>query len=96
MDQKEYKIRSLIHRKKALYKRTLIYTLISALTILIWAFTGFGTFWPIWVMFGFTIALIVDAIRVGSINFLKPYLPFLEDDWEEKEVQKLLKSKKAL
>jgi hypothetical protein len=38
-------------------------SLVTALMVIIWAATGAGSFWPIWVMFGLGIALALSAWR---------------------------------
>ena len=49
-------------KKKAGFKRTAVtFVIIWVLLIVIWAVTGQGYFWPIWVIFGLGIATIFSA-----------------------------------
>jgi uncharacterized membrane protein len=39
---------------------------VTALTVIVWALTGAGSFWPIWVIFGLGIAVAVSAWRASG------------------------------
>jgi hypothetical protein len=40
------------------------YVIINALLVVVWAVSGAGYFWPIWVMFGWGIGLVLHAWTV--------------------------------
>ena len=57
---------------------------VVALMIVIWALSGGGYFWPIWVVFGFGIAL----VTTGWQAYGRTSAPITEDDIQS-EMEKL-------
>ncbi len=67
--------------KRLQAQRQFMATLVSGigvvlLMVVIWLLSGRGYFWPIWVMFGFAIALATTAWHAYG----KPQTPITEDD----------------
>jgi hypothetical protein len=54
--------------KQAFYRALFAYVVINLFLIGIWAFSGRGTFWPIWVMLGWGLAMAFYAFRVFGPN----------------------------
>ena len=46
-----------------------VYVLVNALLVVIWAFSGAGYFWPIWIIAGWGIGL---ALNAWTVYFEKP------------------------
>lgn len=56
-----------IHRVKAkrgFTQNCVVYVVINAFLVGIWAFSGGGTFWPIWVMLGWGVGLALHGYNV--------------------------------
>jgi uncharacterized membrane protein len=78
-----------VRARRGFYWHLAVYVVINLMLIAIWYFTtgGHGYFWPMWVLLGWGIGLIFNAIAV-----------FARDDvWSEKaaidkEVEKIKKS----
>jgi Domain of unknown function (DUF1707)/2TM domain len=50
--------------RRAFYRALFAYVVINLFLIGIWAFSGRGTFWPIWVVLGWGLAMAFYAFRV--------------------------------
>lgn len=53
-----------LERKHKLLNDVVAYVVINAFLIGVWAFTGFGYFWPGWVLAGWAVALLLDAWNI--------------------------------
>ena len=77
-----------VRARRGFYWHLLVYVVINLMIVGIWYFVaGRGYFWPGWVLFGWGIALIFNAIAVFAKN----------DVWSEraaveKEIEKIKKS----
>jgi hypothetical protein len=60
---REQAIRSL-RKKRDFRTHVVMYVLVNALLVGIWAITGAGYFWPAWVLAGWGIAVIANAWEV--------------------------------
>lgn len=94
----EHQARDYVKKLRRFYTDVLIYAAVNVGLILIWAISGGGYFWPIWVIIGWGIGLGVHAFSLGLIPQINTSVPFLTPEWEEKEVRRLVvaehKSKK--
>lgn len=58
-----------LHRKRAFKQYLVTYLVINAAMVVVWAVSGRGSFWPVWVFFGTTIALVFSGWNAyGSGN----------------------------
>lgn len=77
-----------VRAKKGFYSHLAVYILVNLMLVAIWFFTGAQYFWPMWVMLGWGIGLIINGVAVFSKR---------DSGWEmreiEKEVGKIKKSK---
>jgi hypothetical protein len=85
--EEESKIRERLKELKTFYTNLVIYGGVSIACILIWLLTGAGAFWPIWPIFGFALAALLQGIRLGALPMLEDIFPFLKPDWEEKQLE---------
>lgn len=83
--------RSHVKKLRRFYTDILIYAVVNLGLILIWAISGGGTFWPIWVIVGWGIGLGVHAFSLGLLPQIDVMIPFLTNEWEEQEVRRLMK-----
>ncbi len=60
--------------KRDFRTHALVYVVVNALLVVIWAFSGGGYFWPIWPMAGWGIGLVLHA---WMVYFQRP---ITEDD----------------
>lgn len=76
-----------VRAKKAFYSHLTVYIIVNLMLVAIWYFTGAGYFWPMWVMLGWGIGLVLNAVATFSKH---------DVSWEmreiEKEVEKIKKS----
>lgn len=89
----EEKIRQRVGELKRFYKALLVYVAVSLFCILLWMGGNNGSFWPLWVILGFTVATFSQAMKLGYFPILENFFPFLKDSWEEEQVDALLKKK---
>lgn len=65
-----------VERKRKVRTDLVIYVVINLFLVVVWAVSGFGYFWPGWVMAGWGVLLGLDAWSVYSRR------PATEDDIE--------------
>lgn len=53
-----------IHARRGLASQAVAYLAVNTFLIVIWAATGGGSFWPIWVIASWGISLVISAIFV--------------------------------
>lgn len=87
---KEKEVREKVQALRQFYQNLLNYGAISLFCCLIWLTTG-GTFWPLWVLIGFIISATVQALNLGMLPVLEDIFPFFRPDWEERQVQLMMK-----
>lgn len=87
----EQQARVYIHKLRQFYTDILIYGVVNLGLILIWALSGGGYFWPIWVIVGWGIGLGVHAFSLGLIPQINAAIPFMTSEWEDQEVRRLMK-----
>lgn len=68
-----------VRAKKGFYSHLTVYILINLMLVAIWFFTGAGYFWPMWVMLGWGIGLIINGVAVFSKR---------DSGWEKREIEK--------
>lgn len=76
-----------VRARRGFYWHLTVYVIINLMLIGIWYFTGHGYFWPGWVLLGWGIGLVFNAVAVFARS----------DVWSEreaidKEVEKIKKS----
>lgn len=87
--------RKYIQDLKGLYVNVSIYGTVFIVCLLIYFTMGGSGFWPIWVFIGFVAAAVLQSLSMGEMKQLEEILPFLKSEWEEQQVQKLLKKPKG-
>lgn len=87
-------VRQRVRELKKFYLDLSIYAIVSFFCVLVWISMGCGLFWPIWVILGFAIASLLEAMKLGQLTIFEEILPFLRPEWEEEQVQKIEKEKK--
>lgn len=90
----EAEVREHVRKLRRFYTDVLVYTLVNLFLILIWALSGAGYFWPIWVIIGWGIGLGIHAFTIGLIPQMTSMVPFLTAEWEDEEVRKLVSTRK--
>ena len=95
MSIEQEKQKEQIQELKRLYINIAIYLCIFLLSIVVWFGMSFYRFWPIWVFIGFAVASLSQAIAIGQGKKLEDILPFLNKEWEEKQLKKLSKAKEV-
>ena len=63
-DQSRRHAISRLSRKKAYRHQVINYLWVNALLIVVWALTGFGSFWPIYPIFGWGVALLIQGWQI--------------------------------
>lgn len=86
----EDQIREYVHKLRRFYTDVLIYVIVNIGLVLIWAISGGGYFWPIWVIIGWGIGLGVHAFSLGLIPQMNAMVPFMTAEWEDREVRRLM------
>ena len=61
------------------YSHLAVYILVNLMLVAIWFFTGAQYFWPMWVMLGWGIGLIINGVAVFSKR---------DSGWEMREIEK--------
>ncbi len=89
----EEKARDTARMLRRLYLDLLIYGLVNFGLVIIWALSGVGYFWPIWVIVGWGMALVIHAATSGALPYMRDIFPFLKPDWEDQKVKELLRQK---
>jgi hypothetical protein len=89
----EHQVRDYIHKLRRFYTDVLIYGVVNIGLILIWALSGGGYFWPVWVIIGWGIGLGVHAFSLGLIPQMNAWIPFMTAEWEDQEVRRLMEAK---
>ncbi len=85
------KISQKVKQIKGFYINLTVYIAIFFACVIAWMAMGGGAFWPIWVLMGCGIAAFSEGLRIGMLPVLSDILPFLREDWEEKQKKTLLK-----
>lgn len=88
----EQQVRTHVRKLKRFYTDILIYVIVNVGLILIWAVSGGGYFWPIWVIVGGGIGLSIYAFSVGLIPQMNAMIPFTKPEWEDQEVRRLMEA----
>jgi len=92
--QSEKEIREKVRSQRDFYRHVSIYCLVSFVAILIWAISGGGSFWPIWIILGWGTFLAFHAVSLGVFPAVQEFLPFFSPEWEEQQVKKVIASLK--
>jgi hypothetical protein len=90
-------VRRYVRELRLFYKEVLVAAVIFVFCLVAWMATG-GSFWPVWVFFAFSVKIAIRAVAVGVVNkkaCLTKFTSFLSQEWEEKQVDKYIKSYEA-
>ncbi|MEB3702148.1 2TM domain-containing protein [Candidatus Bealeia paramacronuclearis] len=87
MNEKE--AREYVKNLKKFYTEAVGFGGVVLLFILIWAASGMGYFWPLWVILFGGMGLLYRAINFGFLPQLTEMLPFTNPQWEDDQVKKL-------
>jgi len=88
----EHQVREHVRKVRRFYTDALVYAVVNIGLILIWAVSGGGYFWPIWVIIGWGIGLGVHAFSLGLIPQMNAMVPFMTAEWEDQEVRRLMEA----
>jgi hypothetical protein len=88
----ENQVREHVHKLRRFYTDVLIYVVVNIGLILVWAVSGGGYFWPIWVIIGWGIGIGVHAFSLGLIPQMNAMVPFMTAEWEDQEVRRLMEA----
>lgn len=88
----EHQVREHVRKLRRFYSDALIYGVVNLGLILIWAISGGGYFWPIWVIIGWGIGLGIHAFSLGLIPQMNAMVPFMTAEWEDQEVKRLMQA----
>lgn len=91
----EQEMRKRVRALKEFYQSLIIYGLVNAGLVVVWAVSGGGYFWPIWVMVGWGLGLGVSAVSLGLLPQLSSLFPVFSEDWEEGQLQKMRRHQSA-
>ena len=76
-----------VRARRGFYWHLVVYAVINLMLVAIWYFTGQGYFWPAWVLLGWGIALILNAVSVFARDDIGSERAAIE-----KEIEKIKKS----
>jgi uncharacterized membrane protein len=76
-----------VRARRGFYWHLIVYIVINLMLIGIWYFTGRGYFWPAWVLFGWGIGLVFNALHVFTKSDIGSERAAIE-----KEIDKIKKS----
>lgn len=88
----ESQVREHVRKLRRFYTDALIYSVVNLGLVLIWAISGGGYFWPIWVIIGWGIGLGIHAFSLGLIPQMNAMVPFMTAKWEDDEVRRLMEA----
>lgn len=88
----EIDIKARVKELRNFYVDLTLYGTVNLGLILIWAISGGGYFWPIWVIVGWGIGMLLKAISLDMIPALADVFPFFDKTWEEQQIKRLMKS----
>ena len=75
---------SRLSRKRAYRHQVINYLLVNALLIVVWAFSGFGFFWPIYPLMGWGFALLIQGWKI----IIHPYRHSFSEEEINREIEK--------
>ena len=87
----ETQARERVSQLKRFYTDLTIYALVNLALVLVWGISGGGYFWPIFVIIGWGIGLGLQAFSLGLMPVAAEIFPFLNKDWEDAQVAKMMK-----
>ena len=97
MNEKE--AREYVKNLKKFYTESAGLGFLTMLFSLIWAASGAGYFWPLWVIIFGGVGLLYRAVSFGFLPQITKMIPFTNPEWEDQQVKKLTasesKSKKS-
>ncbi|MBN9413246.1 MAG: 2TM domain-containing protein [Candidatus Paracaedimonas acanthamoebae] len=88
----EIEIKARVKELRNFYVDLTLYGAVNLGLILIWAISGGGYFWPIWVIVGWGIGMALKAISLDMIPALADLFPFFAKTWEEQQIKRMMKS----
>ncbi|MEN8236513.1 MAG: 2TM domain-containing protein [Pseudomonadota bacterium] len=94
-NQSEFEIRQRVKNLREFYRHLTIYGVVNLSLILIWAISGGGYFWPIWVIVGWGVGIGLQAISLGLVPVIEDIFPFFSPEWEDQQVKEMMKELKT-
>lgn len=91
----EQELRKRIKALREFYQSLVIYGLVNAGLIIVWAVSGGGYFWPIWVIVGWGLGLGISAVSLGLLPQLGSLFPVFSPEWEEEQLRKHMAKHKS-
>ncbi|MBA4117642.1 MAG: hypothetical protein C0514_01925 [Candidatus Puniceispirillum sp.] len=91
----EQELRKRIRALREFYQSLVIYGLVNAGLIIVWAVSGGGYFWPIWVIVGWGLGLGISAVSLGLLPQLGSLFPVFSPEWEEEQLRKHMSKGKS-
>lgn len=91
----ETEIKARVKELRNFYVDLTLYGAVNLGLILIWAISGGGYFWPIWVIVGWGIGMVLKAISLDMIPALADLFPFFDKAWEEEQIKRMTKENLA-
>lgn len=88
----ETEVKARVKELRNFYIDLTLYGAVNLGLILIWAISGGGYFWPIWVIVGWGIGMVLKAISLDMIPALADLFPFFDKTWEEQQIKRMMKS----
>lgn len=91
----EQELKKRIRALREFYQSLVIYGLVNAGLIIVWAVSGGGYFWPIWVIVGWGLGLGISAVSLGLLPQLGSLFPVFSPEWEDEQLRKHMSKGKA-
>lgn len=88
MSDVNQELREKARRLREFYMGLTVYALVNLGLVVIWAVSGGGYFWPIWVMVGWGLGYLIQAISLGMVPQVTEILPYFSKDWEDEQVRR--------
>ncbi|OJX13001.1 MAG: hypothetical protein BGO77_00845 [Caedibacter sp. 37-49] len=87
----EAEVKARVRELRKFYIDLTLYGTVNLGLVLIWAISGGGYFWPIWVIVGWGIGMALNAISLGMIPAIVDLFPFFDKTWEEQQIKRMMK-----
>lgn len=87
----EVEVKARVRELRKFYIDLTLYGTVNLGLVLIWAISGGGYFWPIWVIVGWGIGMALNAISLGMIPAIVDLFPFFDKTWEEQQIKRMMK-----
>lgn len=82
--ERYYRAYQKVEEIKKFYEHLTIYLLINPILIVVNVMTSPGYLWFVWSLLGWGIAIVLHGLKAFS------YLPFFNNEWEERKIREIL------